>query len=473
MKTQTAVAAPRIGLLTRRRMFRLAWLLLVASLLIPVTFSFSGPQSLGLAVAYVYGKAVAWGAAPPEAAGALGFGQAALLALALLSQILFLYTLYLRDDRAVSIGWKGLALAALAVAAGIAPVVPELARLSAYWVWLAAMATLAVGFVAFGGAEGAPATRPSKRDSVIDRGEVPPFVWMLLGFTVFWIAVGAADRALAPPDSATAAIREPLTGYVNDRAQLLTADEARRLASALQAFEAATPNQVAVAIYPHAPAGAIEDFTIGAAERLPLGRAGLDSGAILFVFVSERAARLEVGYGLEGTLTDAASHRILESMLAPAFARGAYFDGLDATLKAIFSNVQDGQKREGRAGIATVWARKLESERPKRIERFVRSAGGIGLGARIGISLLCAIVGLILWSVVPGWVPLGRDLRRGLSNLRARRPFAAGMEKFDGEEVWDTLRLVVWTIGVIVPAVGVIIVAGGGAFGGAGALIHW
>ena len=47
------------------------------------------------------------------------------------------------------------------------------------------------------------------------------------------------------------------------------------------------------------------------------------------------------------------------------------------------------------------------------------------------------------------------------------------MERFDGSVIWDTLRLIGWTIGILVPAAGVILIAGGGEFGGAGSLIHW
>jgi hypothetical protein len=102
-----------------------------------------------------------------------------------------------------------------------------------------------------------------------------------------------------------------------------------------------------------------------------------------------------------------------------------------------------------------------------------RTVSEVSLAARVGIAFLGSIVGLILWSTVPQWIRLARDMARGVGNLLARRPFAEGMQSVDGGTLFDSLRLVVWTLGIIIPTAGAIIIAGGGAFGGAGSLIHW
>ena len=98
-----------------------------------------------------------------------------------------------------------------------------------------------------------------------------------------------------------------------------------------------------------------------------------------------------------------------------------------------------------------------------------QAVNSTGLALRVGIVLLGALIGITLWSTVPLWIRLGR----GVANLRAGRPFRKGLVANDGEAAFDSLRLLVWTIGVLIPTAGVLIVAGGGAFGGAGALIHW
>ena len=300
-----------------------------------------------------------------------GLLRVAMLALALYSNVVFIIMPYMLRVRTVAITTRIFLLAALVIDAATGLLVPAFARLPAYWIWVAAIAAMFVAFVVFSGDPAPVAPGRSKDKAPVDRGEFSPFVWVLLGATLFWVAVSAINHAFPEKDGGAAG--EPLTTYVNDRARLLGLDEASRLSFALQAFERVTPDQIVVAIYPRVPAGSIDEFTIGTAERSHLGHGGLDTGAILFVFMSERAARLEVGYGLEGALTDADAHRILETHLAPAFAQGAWFDGIDATLNAVFAKVRDAIKAEGTPDTATIWKRKLEDDRPNRLGRLWHS----------------------------------------------------------------------------------------------------
>jgi uncharacterized membrane protein YgcG len=463
----------RALIVARRTLFWLAWLLLALSLLIPAPTGTTGASTLGGSALNVYAQAIAWSEAAPGSPGSLGLLRVTTLALALYSHVMFIIMPYMLRVRSVSAICKGFLVVLLAIDISVWFLVPELARLPAYWVWLASIASLVIAFVVFPG-EGVPASAKSRKNpALVDQGELSPFVWVLLGVTLFWVAVSAANHVFPTQDRATAAANAPLTAYVNDRAKLLTADEASSLNIALQSFEAGTPNQIAVAIYPRVPAGSIDEFTIGTADRSRLGGAGFDTGAILFVFMTERLARLEVGYGLEGALTDAEAHHILESALVPAFVRGAYFDGLDATLKAIFAKVQYAYKRDGPPGALTLWGRQVKAERPNRMSTLWQTVSEVGLVARIGISFLVTFVGLILWSAVPQWGRLARDLARGVGNLLARRPFRQGMESIDANTIVDSVKLLLWTLGILIPAAAVILVAGGGAFGGAGSLIRW
>ncbi len=460
--------------LARRTLFWLAWLLLAISLLLPAPAGSTGASMLGGSALNVYTRAIAWSEAAPGSPGSLDLPRMAILALALYSHVMFIIMPYMLRVRSVSAICKGFLVVLLAIDVSVGFLVPDLARLPAYWVWLASIASLVIAFVVFPGEGLPPASAKSRKNpALVDQGELSPFVWVLLGLTLFWIAVSAANHVFPTQDRATAGANAPLTAYVNDRAKLLTADEASSLNIALQSFEAVTPNQIAVAIYPRVPGGSIDEFTIGTADRSRLGRAGLDTGAILFVFMNERMVRLEVGYGLEGALTDAEVHRILETALVPAFVRGAYFDGLDTTMKAIFAKVQDAYKRDGPPGTLTVWSRRLKAERPNRMSTLWQTVSEVGLVARIGIAFLATFVGLILWSTVPQWGRLARDLARGVGNLLARRPFTQGMESVDGNTIVDSLRLLLWTLGILIPAAGVILIAGGGAFGGAGSLVRW
>ena len=468
-----AKAPATASFVSRRSLFWLAWVLLAISLLIPAPAGSFVGGAFGVSGFYVFGKAAVWSDAVPGSPESPGFWRGAILALALFSNIVFVYMAYMRRVRDLSITWKGFLLVALAIDAGVAFLVPEFARLPAYWIWLLSMVALAIAFVVFpSDGEMPPGAKSRKRRSAVDNGEMPPFVWVLFGFTLFWLAVSAGNHVFPPRDSAVPA-SVPLTSYVTDRAHVLKGDEARRLTFALEKFEKITSNQIVIAIYPRAPAGSIDDFTIRTADRSRLGRKGLDNGAILFLFMDERTARLEVGYGLEGTLTHVQAHRILEAQLAPAFARGDYFDGLDATLRVIFGLGQDAYQRDRMPGKLTKLPRQMKVESPKIIEHAWSVVSKLGLGARIGITFLGALLGVALWDGVRQLIRLAGDLTRGALNVLARRPFSAGMESVDVGTIWDSLRVLVVVLGLVVPPAAVVIIAAGGAFGGAGALIHW
>ena len=77
-----------------------------------------------------------------------------------------------------------------------------------------------------------------------------------------------------------------------------------------------------MAVFPKLSSPSLEDFTIRVAESWRVGRSELDNGAILFLFVEDRAMRIEVGYGLEGALPDALARRILDEQVVPLFRQG-------------------------------------------------------------------------------------------------------------------------------------------------------
>jgi uncharacterized protein len=125
--------------------------------------------------------------------------------------------------------------------------------------------------------------------------------------------------------------------YFNDYASLVDAATGQRLEEKLRRFDQETSTQVLVVIFPTLPWPSLEDFTVRAAEAWKVGRKGIDNGAILFVFVQDRAVRIEVGYGLEGSLPDALANRIIEETIVPAFQRGRFAEGVEAGADAIMA----------------------------------------------------------------------------------------------------------------------------------------
>ena len=135
--------------------------------------------------------------------------------------------------------------------------------------------------------------------------------------------------------AAALTVPPPPDRRINDYAGALNATERERLEQKLIQRERAASNQVVVALFPSLDGESLEDFSIRLAQAWRIGQKGLDNGVIVLIFVGDRKMRLEVGYGLEGTLTDAIASSILRDVVAPRFREGHVADGISAGLDAI------------------------------------------------------------------------------------------------------------------------------------------
>lgn len=135
-------------------------------------------------------------------------------------------------------------------------------------------------------------------------------------------------------------IPPPPKFFYNDNAGLLNSEQARALNEKLAAFEKRSGAQFIIYVFPTLGDEALEDFTIRCAERWKAGNKKYDNGLILFVFVKERKLRIEVGYGLEPTITDAFSSRVIRESIAPRFRQGDYAGGLNAAADALIAKIE-------------------------------------------------------------------------------------------------------------------------------------
>ena len=141
----------------------------------------------------------------------------------------------------------------------------------------------------------------------------------------------------------TAAARDVpfLSGRVNDDAHLLDAGAAQSLETTLKNYEDKSGRQIVVLTIPSLEGDALEDFAIKVARTWKLGQKGQNNGILLLVARDDHKARLEVGYGLEGTFPDVLAGRIIRDELVPRFRSNDYAGGITAGVNAIIS-VLDG-----------------------------------------------------------------------------------------------------------------------------------
>ena len=150
------------------------------------------------------------------------------------------------------------------------------------------------------------------------------------------LAVACAAFAATPADP----IAVPKLGArVIDQTGALTAEERATLEAKLAAFEQKRGSQVAVLIVASIGTETIEEFAGRVTDAWALGRKGVDDGVLLAVAKQERKIRIHTGRGVQGTLTDALSKRIVADIIAPKFRTGDFAgginDGVDAITKAI------------------------------------------------------------------------------------------------------------------------------------------
>lgn len=119
------------------------------------------------------------------------------------------------------------------------------------------------------------------------------------------------------------------TGFVNDYAELLKPEEHSLLEEKLSAFQAKTGNEIVVVTVKSLGGDTIENFAEKLFKEWGIGKAKEDNGVLLLIAKEDRAIRIEVGYGLEGQLTDILSSHLIREILIPAFQKEEFFAGIN------------------------------------------------------------------------------------------------------------------------------------------------
>ena len=133
-----------------------------------------------------------------------------------------------------------------------------------------------------------------------------------------------------------------LSARVIDQTGTLSSSQVASLDQVLSTFEKRKGSQLAVLIVPTTAPESIEQFGIRVADQWKLGRKKVDDGTVLIIAKADRTLRIEVGYGLEGALTDATSKRIIDDIIVPRFKQKDFYGGVSAGVQSIIA-VIDGE----------------------------------------------------------------------------------------------------------------------------------
>jgi uncharacterized protein len=134
-----------------------------------------------------------------------------------------------------------------------------------------------------------------------------------------------------------------LTGRVTDNAEILSEPMRKTLTERLKVHESRTGNQIAVLTIASLEGESIEGYAETVFKEWKLGQKGKDNGILVIVAPQDRRMRIEVGYGLEGTLPDSLAGSIIRNAMTPKFKAGDYNGGIEAGVSAIITVLETGE----------------------------------------------------------------------------------------------------------------------------------
>jgi uncharacterized protein len=214
-------------------------------------------------------------------------------------------------------------------------------------------------------------------------------VWLaLLWLALLSAGVGAADLVPLPA----------LSARVTDLTGTLDETQRGRLEAQLAAIDRNGRAQIAVLLLPTTQPEAIETFGIRLAEAWKIGHKGVDNGVIVIVAKSDRKMRIEVGYGLEGSIPDAVAKRIVAERMAPLFKQGDFFGGLRAAIEGL-DQASGGSESATPAELPSGSGAKKSAEDSDLMTWLMVAAVAGGV-----LRMIFGFLGALVAAAVAGWL---------------------------------------------------------------------
>jgi|WetSurMetagenome_2_1015567.scaffolds.fasta_scaffold30253_3 uncharacterized protein len=158
------------------------------------------------------------------------------------------------------------------------------------------------------------------------------YIFVIILFLIPGIILSQEGKSKSYSDNPT-----KLVQYITDETGTLNSSEISTLSQKLKSFDNSTSTQIVLYMINSLEGESLEDVTNQIAEKNKIGRKGKDNGVLLFISKSDRKIRIEVGYGLEGSLTDAVSSQIIRNEIAPSFKSNNFYEGINKGVDAIIS----------------------------------------------------------------------------------------------------------------------------------------
>jgi uncharacterized protein len=204
---------------------------------------------------------------------------------------------------------------------------------------------------------------------------------ILMGFTVLFKVHAATYPAYQ--------------GYVTDQAKTLTTEEVEKLEKKLTEYDHQTTNQIAVFLVKTTGPETIEQYSINVAEQWKIGQKGQDNGILMLFAMDDHKMRIEVGRGLEGSLTDVQSKHIIDNTISPEFKNKNYYAGIDKGIDQIMIAVSPDSP------IASVAA---------------KAASDSAVAGAVVLIIIILVVIIILIAMSP-YTPLGGEGTWGVTSV--------------------------------------------------------
>jgi uncharacterized protein len=186
--------------------------------------------------------------------------------------------------------------------------------------------------------------------------DLKPFKYYLIAVFLMFFALNILAQR-----SKSIASTDQVKSYVTDKTGTLTSSQLKSLESKLAAFDKETSTQLVVWMESSLDGNSVEDRSYEIAEQNGIGQKGKNNGVLLYIAKDDRKLRIEVGYGLEGALTDALSSQIIRKEITPQFKKGNFYDGINAGVDAIikatkgeYTADKESKDKESGSGICCI-----------------------------------------------------------------------------------------------------------------------